>query len=185
MSRHREDDAVGQFVAQWRASRLDLDPAPTEVIGRITRLARIFQRRADGWLAEFDLTWETFAVLGALLRQGPPYRLTPTALYRQAVLTSGAITNRIARAEAMGWVMREPDPLDARSSAVRLTPKGLKLANQVIERHFAEQAKLLEVLDESERNTLARLLSRLAAEHEQPRDATGADGAGRKKAAHE
>jgi DNA-binding MarR family transcriptional regulator len=81
--------------------------------------------------------------------------------------------------------MREPDPLDARSSAVRLTPKGLKLANQVIERHFAEQAKLLEVLDESERNTLARLLSRLAAEHEQPREATGADGAGRKKAAHE
>ena len=98
MSRHQADDAVGQFVAQWRASRLDLDPAPTEVIGRITRLARIFQRRADGWLAEFDLTWETFAVLGALLRQGPPYRLTPTALYRQALLTSGAITNRIARA---------------------------------------------------------------------------------------
>jgi DNA-binding MarR family transcriptional regulator len=167
MSRHQADDAVGQFVAQWRASRLDLDPAPTEVIGRITRLARIFQRRADGWLAEFDLTWETFAVLGALLRQGPPYRLTPTALYRQALLTSGAITNRIARAEAMGWVAREPDPLDARSSAVRLTPKGLKLANRVIERHFAEQARLLDVLGEADRNTLARLLSLLAAEHEQ------------------
>ncbi len=161
MSRHQADDAVGRFVAQWRAGRDDLDPAPTEVIGRITRLARIFQRRADGWLAEFDLTWETFAVLGALLRQGPPYTLTPTALYRQALLTSGAITN------PMGWVTREPDPLDARSSAVRLTPKGLKLANRVIERHFAEQARLLEVLSEAERTTLARLLSLLAAGHEQ------------------
>jgi DNA-binding MarR family transcriptional regulator len=184
MSRYQADDAVGRFVAQWRASRDDLDPAPTEVIGRITRLARIFQRRADGWLAEFDLTWETFAVLGALLRQGPPYTLTPTALYRQALLTSGAITNRIARAEAMGWVTREPDPLDARSSAVRLTPRGLKLANRVIERHFAEQARLLEVLSEAERSTLARLLSQLAAGHEQELEpaAGGTRAAGKKGA---
>lgn len=166
MSRHPPEDAVARFVAQWRACRDDIDPTPTEVIGRISRLARIFQRRADGWLSEFELTWETFAVLGALLRQGPPYRLTPTALYRQALLTSGAITNRIARAEAMGWVAREPDPADARSSAVRLTPKGLKLANRVIERHFAEQAGLLEPLSPTEQAQLARLLARLAAHHE-------------------
>jgi DNA-binding MarR family transcriptional regulator len=85
----------------------------------------------------------------------------------------------------MGWVMREPDPLDARSSAEQLAPRGLRLANQVTERHFDEQAKLRAVLDESERDTLARLLSRLATEHEHPRDATGADGAGRDKAPHE
>jgi DNA-binding MarR family transcriptional regulator len=173
MSRQPADDAVARFVAQWRASRSDLDPTPTEVIGRISRLARIFQRRADAWLSEYDLTWETFAVLGALLRQGPPYRLTPTALYRQALLTSGAITNRIARAEAMGWVTREADPLDARSSAVRLTPKGLKLANRVIERHFAEQAGLLGALNEAEQAQLARLLSLLAADHEGDTDDSG------------
>ncbi|MBC7778877.1 MAG: MarR family transcriptional regulator [Proteobacteria bacterium] len=166
MSRQPAQDAVALFVAQWRALRPELEPAPTEVIGRVSRLARIFQRRADTWLAEFDLTWETFAVLGALLRQGAPYRLTPTALYRQALLTSGAITNRIARAEAMGWVAREPDPDDARSSAVRLTPKGLKLANRVIERHFAEQAGLLAALSKAEQAQLAKLLSRLAAAHE-------------------
>ncbi|MBY0439206.1 MAG: winged helix DNA-binding protein, partial [Burkholderiales bacterium] len=89
-------------------------------------------------------------------------------------LTSGAITNRIARAEAMGWVTREPDPLDARSSAVRLTPKGLKLANRVIERHFAEQARLLEALSDTERGTLARLLSLLATAHEQDAEAAPA-----------
>jgi DNA-binding MarR family transcriptional regulator len=166
MSRQPAPDAVALFVAQWRASRSDLDPTPTEVIGRISRLSRIFQRRADGWLAEYELTWETFAVLGALLRQGAPWRLTPTALYRNALLTSGAITNRIARAEAMGWVAREPDPEDARSSAVRLTPKGLRLANRVIARHFSEQKKLLAALSETEQAQLARLLSLLASDHE-------------------
>ena len=166
MSRQPANDAVARFVAQWRASRTDLDPTSTEVIGRISRLSRIFQRRADGWLSKYELTWETFAVLGALLRQGPPYRLTPTALYRNAMLTSGAITNRIARAEAMGWVTREPDPDDARSSAVRLTQKGLKLANRVIKLHFSEQAKLLAPLGTADCAQLARLLSLLAAHHE-------------------
>jgi DNA-binding MarR family transcriptional regulator len=74
----------------------------------------------------------------------------------------------------MGWVAREPDPLDARSSAVRLTPKGMKLANRVIERHFAEQARLLEPLGKTDRETLARLLSVLAAEHEKDRTADAA-----------
>ena len=34
-------------------------------------------------------------MLAALRRSGSPYRLTPTALYQELVLTSGAMTHRV------------------------------------------------------------------------------------------
>ena len=40
--------------------------------------------------------WE-FDVLSALRRQGPPYQLSPGALLRATLVTSGTMTNRIDR----------------------------------------------------------------------------------------
>ena len=42
-------------------------------------------------------------VLATLRRAGPPYRLTPTRLYEELVLTSGAVTHRVDALERPGW----------------------------------------------------------------------------------
>jgi DNA-binding MarR family transcriptional regulator len=49
----------------------------------------------------------------------------------QLQLTFGAITNRVARLEAKGWLTRDLDPNDRRSVLATLTPAGYERALEV------------------------------------------------------
>jgi hypothetical protein len=107
-------DEVDDLVAAWRAQRPDLDVEPMQVLSRISRLARHLDIARRGAFADHELeSWE-FDVLSALRRQGPPFQLTPGALLRATLVTSGTMTNRIDRLAAEGLVRREPDPRDKR-----------------------------------------------------------------------
>src|ERR1700742_1791079 len=117
-------DEVDELVAAWRAQRPDLDVEPLEVLSRISRLARHLDIARRGAFADHGLeSWE-FDVLSALRRQGPPFQLTPGALLRATLVTSGTMTNRIDRLAAAGLVRREPDPTDKRGVLVILTEQG-------------------------------------------------------------
>ncbi|MEO7511983.1 MAG: MarR family transcriptional regulator [Gemmatimonadaceae bacterium] len=96
-----------------------------------------------------------------LRRQGPPYTLTPTELSLAAMLTSGAMTNRLDRLETRGLVRREPDPDDRRGVRVVLTSAGLELVDRAIEARFKEAAHAVEGLSGQERETLESLLRQL------------------------
>src|SRR5213080_1342220 len=90
-------DEVDDLVTAWRAQRPDLDVEPMQVLSRISRLARHLDIARRGAFAEHGLeSWE-FDVLSALRRQGPPFQLTPGALLRATLVTSGTMTNRIDR----------------------------------------------------------------------------------------
>src|SRR5690606_31482686 len=90
-------DEVDRLVAAWRAERPDLDVEPLQVLSRISRLAKHLDRARRAVFAEHDLEpWE-FDVLTALRRAGPPYELSPGALLRATLVTSGTMTNRIDR----------------------------------------------------------------------------------------
>jgi len=62
-----------------------------------------------------------YLVLAALRRAGPPYRMNPTTLFNSVILSSGAMTNRLDRLEAMGLVERQADPTDRRGRLLALT----------------------------------------------------------------
>ena len=104
----------------------------------------------------------------ALVDRGPPYELNPTALYRESLLSCGAITNRIDRVEAAGLVRRLPDPNDRRGTIVRLTPKGVALADRAIAQHSANMGQLLASLDLGEREQVTALLAKLLSSVERP-----------------
>src|SRR6516162_9845669 len=111
-------DEVDELVAAWRAQRPDLDIEPMQVLSRISRLARHLDIARRGAFADHGLeTWE-FDVLSALRRQGPPFQLTPGALLRATLVTSGTMTNRIDRLVRKGLVRRGPDPRDKRGVLV-------------------------------------------------------------------
>lgn len=154
-------DSVERLLSEWRRERPDLDPSPVGVQGRIMLLSAHLMRQSEDWLAPLGLGWEAFSLIVTLRRSGEPYELRPTDILRESLLTSGAITNRIDRVEKMGLVERRPDSNDRRSSAVRLTPAGLKLANEAIALHFAGVDERLDVLSTTERRQLAGLLSKL------------------------
>ena len=117
-------DEVDDLVAAWQAERPDLDVTPLQVLSRVSRLARHLDRARRAAFAGHDLEpWE-FDVLAALRRQGPPYELSPGALLRTTLVTSGTMTNRVDRLEQAGLVRRRPDPEDKRGVLVTLTAAG-------------------------------------------------------------
>jgi DNA-binding MarR family transcriptional regulator len=157
----RGADSIEALLAEWRRERPELDPSPFGIFGRIWRLSAAMLSDAETWLAPVGLSFESFSLIVTLRRSGPPYELNPTAFYRESLLSSGAITNRIDRVEAEGLVKRLPDPNDRRGIIVRLTPKGRALADRAIKLHFAALTEALSDIDRSERAQLAKLLSKL------------------------
>jgi DNA-binding MarR family transcriptional regulator len=104
-----------------------------------------------------------FDVLSTLLRAGQPYRLRPTELYRSLMISSGGLTDRLARLERGGLIVREPSESDARSLLVRLTEDGRRQAERAFREDMEVERALLAGLDEAERELLSLLLGKLAA----------------------
>jgi DNA-binding MarR family transcriptional regulator len=97
-------------------------------------------------------------VLSALRRQGHPYQLSPGALLRATLVTSGTMTNRIDRLGSAGLVSRRPDTHDKRGVLVELTPAGLETVDAALSDLLARERELLTGLSASQRQELAGLL---------------------------
>jgi DNA-binding MarR family transcriptional regulator len=156
-------DEVDDLVAAWRAERPDLDVEPLEVLSRVSRLARHLDRARRAAFASRGLEpWE-FDVLAALRRQGPPYQLSPGALLRTTLVTSGTMTNRIDRLAEAGLVHRQPDPQDKRGVLVTLTAAGQSRVDAALADLLTSEWALLDNLGDAQRRTLADLLRALLA----------------------
>ena len=156
-------DEVDELVAAWQAQRPDLDVEPLQVLSRVSRLARHLDRARRAAFADHDLEpWE-FDVLSALRRQGPPYELSPGALLRITLVTSGTMTNRIDRLERAGLVDRHPDPQDKRGVLVRLTADGSTRVDAALADLLTSEQALLHPIPARSRRTLADLLRDLLA----------------------
>src|SRR6476619_5799793 len=129
-------DRIGRVRADWADQRPDLDTSPMEVIGRILRAGHLAGARIRRVLRAEGLDRGGFDVLATLRRSGPPYRLTPTRLYQELVLTSGAITHRV----------------DALGRAV---------ADRAMAANLECEAAMIGALADADRETLAALLTKL------------------------
>jgi DNA-binding MarR family transcriptional regulator len=156
-------DEVDRLVVAWRQERPDLDVEPLQVLSRVSRLARHLDRARRTTFAEHDLEpWE-FDVLTALRRAGEPYELSPGALLRATLVTSGTMTNRIDRLAAAGLVRRRPDPADRRGVLVSLTDAGRARVDAAFADLLRREHDLLAGLPLESRRTLAALLRTLLA----------------------
>jgi DNA-binding MarR family transcriptional regulator len=156
-------DEVDDLVAAWRIQRPDLDVEPLQVLSRVSRLARPLDiARRSAFTSHGLESWE-FDVLSALRRIGPPFQLTPGALLRATLVTSGTMTNRIDRLTARGLVRREPDPADRRGVLVTLTGQGEIVVDAALADLLESERKLLAGLSEQQRQALANMLRTLLA----------------------
>ena len=152
---------VEELVEQWGQERPDLDRTSMAVVARIERLAELLDDVFAPTLARFGITRADFDVLATLRRSGTPYRLTPTALSRAMMISSGGTTKRLDRLQARGLLARSNDPNDRRGVVVALTQKGMNLVDDAVEAHVADERRVLAPLRPAERKTLARLLDAL------------------------
>ena len=156
-------DKVDFFLEQWAREMPGLDVGPMGVIGRLNRCSALMHRRLDATFEQFGLrTWE-FDVLASLRRSGAPYQLAPTALFSQLMVTSGTMTHRLQKLEAAGWVLRKPNPDDARSMLVQLSPSGLELVERALLAHVENEKRIMAPLEADAAASLDTQLRRLLA----------------------
>jgi DNA-binding MarR family transcriptional regulator len=151
-------DHVGRILEQWRRERPDLDPSPIGVIGRLHRLGAALDAELRPVFAEAGLSDGDFDVLAAIRRSGAPYELTPSELAATTMVTSGAVTKRVDRLEAAGYVTRTVCSDDARSRRIALTPEGRALIDRLLPLHIENERRLLQGLTPAQQAQLAELL---------------------------
>jgi DNA-binding MarR family transcriptional regulator len=159
-------DHVDRVRAQWAREQPELDTEPLAVIARLGRAAHYIDQGHADFFGRHGLSRADWDVLASLRREGRPYSLSPTALYRALMRTSGAMSQRLARLEARGLIKRELDPADRRGIVVTLTAKGVTLVERIAEGHLANERELLAPLSTREREALASLLKKLLLSYE-------------------
>ncbi|WP_394827647.1 MarR family winged helix-turn-helix transcriptional regulator [Pendulispora albinea] len=136
-------DVVDEVMADWRAEIPEAAELPGELAKRVQRLASILNEATDRALAPLGLQKAEFGVLSTLRRVGPPYRLKPNELTRALFISSGGTSNVLRRLESAGFIERGDDPTDQRSSWVRLTREGVRMAEQAVQAWAAAQTSAL------------------------------------------
>lgn len=139
-------------------------PAASSPIGGIViRLFRvrdiIYEHSRIKIKSEFNLTPAEFEVIATLRTLEPPYRMTPTNLRQALLITPGGITKVLNNLAARDLISRHKSTDDGRSTAVQLTPSGIKMAEEVLPAVIEDYADLLtKGLDKGQINEMALLL---------------------------
>lgn len=130
-------DPVDQLIASWQAELPDVLSPTSELTKRVILLAAGLSEATRRVLAELDLTIAEFDVVVSLRRAGAPYRMKPTELSRALMLSSGGTSNVTNQLVRRGLVEREPDPDDGRGTQIRLTPRGVEVAEDALRANSA------------------------------------------------
>jgi hypothetical protein len=91
------------------------------------------------------------------------------------------MTGEADRLANAGLIVRRPDPADRRAVLVNLTPAGRMVAESALQAYLDASEEALDVLSETERDTLAELLRKLLVglEGAVPKTAPAEDAAGK------
>ncbi|MEU5051228.1 MarR family transcriptional regulator [Streptomyces sp. NPDC021096] len=156
-------DAVDLIIEQWRRERPELAGSlqSVEVMGRVQRMQRVYDQHFKRLSDEFGVNMGEFDVLSTLCRSGPPYTLSAGAFAKAAMVSPGAITNRMDRLEDKGLVERIRDRADRRSVQIRLTERGKSLIDEAIVAHLRDYDEILSVLTPEEYGHIASGLRKI------------------------
>ena len=152
-------DAVDRILAQWQRERPDLDCSPMGPIGRLKRCAMLLEPQVEVAFTRHELVRWEFDMLATLRRAGAPFILSPTQLFSTLMITSGTMTHRLKALEKRGFICRLPNPEDARSMLVALTPEGRELIDKAVESHVENERQLLSGLSAAQRQQLDEALT--------------------------
>jgi len=132
-----------------------------EVITPVWRIAKVLADDRRRTLAGLGVDPSTLDLLSVLRRAGPPYELTNREISRRTLVTAGAVSQRVARAEQAGLVVREPSSRSRRAVSVRLTGAGHARVEATVFQLLEHEAGLISALTDAERTVLTGLLIKL------------------------
>ena len=86
----------------------------------------------------------------------------PSQLADRLALARSTVSRLLERLDAQGWVARQPDPVDGRSSQIVLSDAGRQMAERVLSARHLRLSRLLANIDEPDRADVVRSLGLLA-----------------------
>ncbi|MER7077057.1 DNA-binding transcriptional regulator, MarR family [Saccharopolyspora kobensis] len=149
------------IAAAWRRELPGSRTESIEIITPIWRIAKLLADERRRTLARLGIDPSTLDLLSVIRRAGPPYELTTREITRRTLVTAGAVSQRIARAEQAGLVERSPSSASRRAVAVRLTDAGHDLVESTVRQLLDHEAELIETLAEEDHAYLSRVLTKL------------------------
>jgi DNA-binding MarR family transcriptional regulator len=137
------------------ATSFDFTQAPGYLIRRAHQTSMaIFAEEFSG----YEVTALQFAILQALVDEPGADQITVAQRVALDAATSGSV---IMRLEERGWLRREPSPTDKRRKLLWLTLEGEQMAQEMKKPARKVQQRLLEPLDEEEKQQMLRLLKKV------------------------
>jgi DNA-binding MarR family transcriptional regulator len=158
MSQRDRVDAVIEALERQLPA---LDYTAKAVTARLVRLGTLFIEAIERVASAFGLSSNEYVILCVLRASGPPYALPPKSITPLMALSSGGMTNILHALAARGLIERRPDPSDRRGVLIQITPEAIKLINQAIAAHVAEEHRMVASLAPAERRALQKLLRKL------------------------
>lgn len=145
-------------AAAWERELPGVPTRSIPVVWLAKQVAAELRSSRDDALRELGLDAATLDLLSTLRRAGHPYVLTTRQLARRCLVSAGAISQRVARAEADDFVERRT--IEGRQVEVALTPAG----HAVVERGAGHVLRVDDALTggltDTELHDLASLLAR-------------------------
>lgn len=153
--------AATEIAAAWRRELPGVPTASIEVITPLWRAAKMLADDRRRTLQRLGIEPATLDLLSTLRRAGPPYELTTRQITERALVTAGAVSQRIARAEQVGLVARRPSQASRRAVVVTLTPGGHDLIESTVRELLTHEESLIATLTQDESARLSVLLTKL------------------------
>jgi DNA-binding MarR family transcriptional regulator len=159
---------AAEIAAAWERELPGTPVSSIEIVTPIFRLAKLFADDRRRVLQACGVDGATLDLLSVIRRAGPPYQLSTREIAARALVTAGAISQRIARAEGAGLVARSPAGDGSRTVMVTLTQAGHELIERTVDRVLGREAQLVADLDPGQRGELASRLDTLLASLTRP-----------------
>lgn len=152
---------AAEIARAWQRERPGTPTDSIEIVTPLWRLAKLFADDRRRVLADAGVDPATLDLLSVLRRAGRPYELSTRELARRTLVTAGAISQRVARAEDSGLVTRRSADDGSRTVLVALTQAGHDLIERTVDQVLTRESELVASLSPDGRAQLAAQLQNL------------------------
>ena len=154
-------DRAEEISQAWQREQPGLPVDSIGILTRINQAAKLLADERRRALAKVDMDAATLDLLSTLRRSGTPYRLTTRELTTRCLITAGAVTQRVDRAQSHGLVRRLAAQPGTRAVSVELTAEGHRAVEHAVDGLLNYEQGIIEVLTPPEQQDLARLMAAL------------------------
>ncbi|MFH8406181.1 MarR family winged helix-turn-helix transcriptional regulator [Streptomyces sp. NPDC018019] len=152
---------VQEIADAWERERPGTPVSAIGIVTPVWQLAKLLGDDRRRVLARAGVDTATLDLLSVLRRAGDPYTLSTRELAARSMVTAGAISQRVARAEREGLVVRRAGEGRPRTVWVELAPAGHELVEQTVDQVLHREAELVSGLTPDQQSQLRELLKLL------------------------